>query len=374
MPVNTVTNAEQPRAGFQRILRNVTNTVQPVAIPGGAVDLEITYQHTGSNAGNLLIVPEAYSLLDAQQRAGRDDAHIEVLDNQSVRLTFNPNTRPAYIYIRTASARSTDTTNVHIRSRAPATLTSLVTTLSPRLVAAWDGVQAAPDAQITDLSGNGHHATWDSGTLAPSSVWGTPGYATLTAGGTHYPESGQSAWAAAFNPAGGDILVVTGRMNAATPGSTDVFLSSGYSTTYKGFRFRVGTDKRLSVAVHYSAGQTFLGYTTDGFLADGTEHSFAAVLDFTQGIGTLYVDDAEQTGGVYQFPALSDAVSPRGWVLGAQPTGATLNATSTGTFTGKLRDLRMLVFPGGYSATTLRTLLTRLHTTPQYLPTTEDAP
>lgn len=374
MAQKSITYLERKTSGFQKILRNVTNTIQAVSIPGGAIDLEIIYQHVGSNAGNLIIVPEAYSILDAQQRAARDDAHLEVLDNARINISFSANTRPTYIYIRTTNARSTDTTDVFIRSRAPAVLSSLVTTKSPRLFAAWDCVQASPDSSITDLSGNGNHCTWDSGSLDPASVWATLGYYSNVLSGTHYPESDQTTWENSFNPTNGDILVVTGKVLASTPASSDTFLSTGYSTSVNGFRFRVGTDGRLSCAVHSPTETVFLGYTSSNLLADGSEHSFAAVLDFTNGTGILYVDDEEQTGGVSSFTPLIDTVAPRGWMFGAQPNGTTLNVASSGTFDGKVRDVRVLVFPGGYNPTVIRTLISKLHSIPQYLPTSDDAP
>jgi len=84
-----------------RIIRNITNTVQAVDVPEGAIQARIAYSDSGT-AGPLRICFEAASLIDATHRLATTGYYLSIASGQIVpAMSFSGG---PVIYIRTDSA------------------------------------------------------------------------------------------------------------------------------------------------------------------------------------------------------------------------------------------------------------------------------
>lgn len=326
-----ITTAAREGLFMSRIVRNVSNVLQAIPLPSGLVDIDLTYQNLSGDAGNILVVPEAFGATDAATRMANDDTHYQILAGETRTLKFSPLTRPTALWIKAESALTTGSNALHIRERGELVLPEMGTGYSSRLRGYYNCQQAAPDVVMKDVSGLGGNIAFESG-LSAAAAWASPGWISLPAlsgGAKTYPIIPAATWNKWFNFGSGDSLFLHASLDVTPSGGNIAIFGSGNAVTgaSRGFKFRITAAGLLQGCFYCTNGVSLFTTNPVGSISSGT-HSVGLYIDGQAKTCTIYIDGAVDSLG-FSLATADNFDTTIGLLIGGEPSG-TVGSTHTG--------------------------------------------
>ncbi len=349
---------------MSRIIRNVSNVLQSVTLPSGIVDVDLTYQNSSGDAGNIMVVPEAFGAVDAATRMANDDTHYEIIAGETRTLTFNPLTRPTALWIKSSSALTTGSNALHVRERGELFLPEAGSGYSSKLRAYWNCQQASPDVVLKDRSGTGSNVAFEAA-LAAAAAWAVPGWLSLpvlSGGAKTYPIIPAATWNSWFDFASGDSLLIHLSLDVTTTGGNIAIMGSGNAVTgaSRGFKFRMTSAGLLQGAFYCTNGVSLFTINPVSSIASGV-HSCAMYIDGQAKTCTIYIDGAVDSLG-FNMATADNFDTTIGMLIGGEPSG-TVGSTHTGP-AGIYRNIQIYSWQSSAPAIAdVHAIAARLHAT-----------
>ena len=146
-------------------------------------------------------------------------------------------------------------------------------TPSPGYLCYYPCMQNQPDIVLTDRSGKGNNAAFESG-LTSAAAFANIGWLTTALNGK-YPFLTNAIWNT-WNYAAGESLLIHFRVQMSPPAANGRLLGNGENTTLTGINVRVLATGALDWALHSTSAST---YTASGTVATGVENSATLMVD-----------------------------------------------------------------------------------------------
>ncbi len=346
------------------IVRNVSNVLQYVVLPSGIVDIDLTYQNSSGDAGNIKIVPEAFGATDAAARMANDDTHYEIIAGETRTLKFSPLTQPTALWIKSTSALTTGSNALHIRERGELVLPEMGSGYSSKLRAYYNCQQASPDLVLKDLSGLNATIAFEAG-LSAAAAWAAPGWLTLPAlsgGSKTYPIVPAATFNSWFNFGSGDSLLLHASLDVTPSGGNIAIFGSGnaVSGASRGFKFRMTAAGLLQGAFYCTNGISLFTTNPVGSISTGP-HSAAIYIDGQAKTCTIYIDGLVDSLG-FSLATADNFDTTIGMLIGGEPSG-TVGSTHTGP-AGIYRNIQFYSWKASAPAIAdVHAIAARLHST-----------
>lgn len=326
-----IETSEREGIVMSRLVRNVTNVLQAIVLPYGIVDVDLTYQNASGDAGNIMVVLEAFGATDAATRMAGDDTHYEIIAGETRTLKFSPLTRPAALWIKSASALTTGSNTLHIRERGEIVLPERGSAYSSKLRGYYNCQQSSPDLVLKDSSGLAANIAFESG-LAAAAAWAAPGWLTLpvlSGGAKTYPIIPAYTFNSWFDFGLGDSLFIHASLDVTPTGGNVAIFGSGNAVTgaSRGFKFRMTSAGLLQAAFYCTNGLSLFSVNPVGSIGVGV-HSVGLYIDGQAKTCTIYIDGAVDSLG-FSLATADNFDTTIGMLIGGEPSG-TVGSTHTG--------------------------------------------